>query len=248
MNNSNSFPTFIEINQPSTELAMSLSSFSHLLTGMATVADIKKQVATFMTVAKIARPVTVKIHSSSGGTGSGVIINRQEDTYTVLTANHVVESTGVKYSIHTNKGNNYAVTKVRKLQQHKSKTNLALVQFVSPYTHLTATLGSSDDALIGTDIYVSGYSKTICTEKQEFEKGVIIGRPNEKLLYYNAPTWRGMGGAPVFNASAQVVGIHIAGEVDLDSSIGCNMGFWTADKRLAQAVQATLPWLHLVDL
>ena len=220
---------------------MSLRFYFNLLTGKTTAADIKKQLVTLMTVAKIARPVTVKIQSSSGGSGSGVIVNRQEDTYTVLTANHVVESTGVKYSIYTNKGNNYTVTKVLKLQQHKSKTNLALVQFVSPYTHLIATLGSSDDSLIGTDIYVSGYSQTICTEKQEFEKGAIVGRPNEKLLYYNAPTWSGMGGAPVFNASAQVVGIHIAGEVDLDSRIVCNRAFWTGDKRLTQAVQASLP-------
>ncbi len=202
---------------------MSLSFYFNLLTGKTTAADIKKQLVTLMTVAKIARPVTVKIQSSSGGSGSGVIINRQEDTYTVLTANHVVESTGVKYSIHTNKGNNYTVTKVIKLQDHKSKTNLALVQFVSPYTHLTATWGSSDDALIGTDIYVSGYSKTLCTEKQEFVKGMIIGRPNEKLLYYKAPTWSSRGGTPVFNARAQVVGIHIAREVDLESRIGCNM-------------------------
>ncbi len=202
---------------------MGLSSYFNLLTETATVADIKKQLTTFMTVAKIARSVTVKIHSSSGSSGSGVIINRQEDTYTVLTTNHVVENIGIKYSIHINHGNNYAVTQVIKLQVGNSETNLALVKFVSPHTYLVAALGSSDDVLIGTDIYVSGYSQTLCTDKQEFEKGRIIGRSNEKLLYYNAPTWSGMGGAPVFNSIAQVVGIHIAGEVDLQSRIGCNI-------------------------
>ncbi len=202
---------------------MSLSSSSEFLTGKATPADIKKQLVTFMTVAKIARPVTVMIHSSSGSSGSGVIINRQDDTYTVLTANPVVESTGVKYFIHTNQGNNYAATKVMKLQQHKSQTNLALVQFDSPYTHPIATLGSSDDALIGTDIYVSGYFQTLHTKKQEFIKGRIVGRSNEKLLYYNAQTSSGMSGSPVFNARAQVIGIHLAGEVNLESRIGCNM-------------------------
>jgi len=209
MRNSNSLPTFIEVNQPSTELAMSLSSSSELLTRAATVTDIKKQLTTFMTVAKIVRPVTVKIRSSSGG-GSGVIINRQEDTYTALTANQVVETKGVKYSIRTNKGNEYAVTKVLKLPQGKSETDLALVQFVSPETYPVATLGNSDEALIGTDIYVSGYSQTICTEKQEFDKGIIVGYLNKQLLHYNAPTWSGMGGAPVFNASAQVIGIHLS--------------------------------------
>lgn len=199
---------------------MGLSS-SYLLSGTATAADIKKQLTTFMTVAKIARPVTVRIHSSSGG-GSGVIINRQDNTYTVLTANYVVESTSVKYSIHTNKGNNYAVTKVIKFQEGQSETNLALVQFFSPYIYPVATLGNSDEALIGTDIYLSGYSQTICTQRQEFEKGIIIGYLNKKLLHYNAPTCSGMGGAPVFNASAQVVGIHLAGEVDLEGRNGFN--------------------------
>lgn len=203
---------------------MSLSSRFHFLVGTPQVADIR-QLAAFMTVAKMARSVTVKIQRASGGGGSGVIVKRQDTIYTVLTANLVVNNTGVEYTIHTNQEKDYPVTKVLRLGQRESEPDLALVQFSSPDKYPVASLGNSDAGLIGTNIYVSGYPATISTQTEDFEftNGIIIDRPNGKLLRYYAVGLSGMSGAPIFNASVQVIGIHVAPKLDLDSRTGFNM-------------------------
>jgi hypothetical protein len=127
MKNCDSFSTLMEVNQTSIGLAMSLSLPSHFSNERATRASIQK-VAAVMTVAKMARPVTVKIDNASGSSGSGVIINRQGNIYTVLTASGVVEQTGIEYTIGTYKGNNYAVSNAIRLQQHQSEPYLGFAE------------------------------------------------------------------------------------------------------------------------
>ncbi len=219
MKNFNSFLTLGEINQSSTALAVSPSSPSSLPSGTVTFSD-RKQLIAFMAVAKIAHSVTVKIDNASGTSGSGVIINRQGNTYTVLTANHVVNSTSSEFTIHTNKGNDYAVTQVIRLQQCESDCDVAFVQFFSRDAYPVASFGNLNHVLVGTDIYVFGYPQAISTEKPEFEKGMIISHPSQELLRYNAPNLSGMIGAPVFNTNGQVIGIHLAREVDQEIGTG----------------------------
>ncbi|HEY9729190.1 MAG TPA: serine protease [Chroococcales cyanobacterium] len=213
MKNFDSTSTLMETNATPIELAMSLSSRSNVLTER--IARIQ-QVAAVMTVAKIARLVTVKIESAFGTHGSGVIINRQGNVYTVLTAHRVVEQTGIQYTIGTYNGNNYAVTKAINFQQRHNEPDLALVQFSSPNTYLVGPLGSSDHAGLGAEIYVAGYPQSMGTRTEEFEftNGMIIDRPTRKLLYYSAPIGGGMSGAPVFNASSQVIAIHVAKDLE----------------------------------
>lgn len=199
---------------------MSLSSPSHFWSEKPTGVDIN-QLTAIMTVTKVARSLTVRIHNSLGGSSSGVIVSRQDNHYTVLTAAHVVDDTdkGVQYTIHTHKNKKFPVNRVLGLQRPEGKLNLAIMQFYSAEAYPVATLGNSDDSLIGTNIYVSGYLQTFDTESQEFKftNGSIIDRPNEKLLYYHSPTWSGMNGAPLFNANTRVVGIHMATGFDLES-------------------------------
>jgi serine protease Do len=93
------------------------------------------------------------------------------------------------------------------------------VQFFSPDTYLVASLGSSDHALIGTEIYVAGYPQSIGTQRQEFQftNGMVIDRPNREVLHYSVPSWSGMSGAPIFNANGQVIAIHVARELEQES-------------------------------
>lgn len=216
MKNFDNTSTLMEANPTSIGLAMSLSSRSHVLTER--IARIQ-QVAAVMTVAKIARSVTVTIENTFGTSGSGVLINRKENVYTVLTAHCVVEKTGIQYTIGTHTGNKYAVTKAINLPQCHNEPHLALVQFSSPNTYLVAPLGSSDNAPIGADIYVAGYPCSMDTRTKDFEftNGMIIDRPTQELLHYSAPIGSGMSGAPVFNATSQVIAIHLTREVDRES-------------------------------
>ena len=196
-----------------------------LLAGTVTIAAIVTSPATTIAmtareVAQIAIPITVQINNDVVGGGSGAIIGRSGNTYTVLTANHVVKRPDLTYTIHTYTGKDYPVTQVQRLQRSDDDADLAIVTFESPDKYPIATLGNSDRAAIGDDIYVSGYpalgGRTGVQRDYEFSPGIVTSRPNNRpqgyTLRYNAVTVSGMSGGPVFDASGRVVGIHGQGE------------------------------------
>ncbi|MGL5079063.1 MAG: tetratricopeptide repeat-containing S1 family peptidase, partial [Waterburya sp.] len=62
-------------------------------------------------IAAIAEPVTVKIDNNLGiPGGSGVIIAKENNIYTVLTANHVVKNINIGYVIKTFDNQQHQVT------------------------------------------------------------------------------------------------------------------------------------------
>ncbi|MEP6519114.1 trypsin-like peptidase domain-containing protein [Microcoleus vaginatus] len=170
-------------------------------------------------VASIAGPLTVQINSSLGD-GSGVIIAKKGKTYTVLTVNHVVEKADVKYTVRTSKGKNYQATAVTRLQTAETDPDLAVVKFESPEEYPVATIADSDQAVIGTQIFVYGYPATgglFGAEREpELSPGLVTSRPGNRpegyTLRYQAVTWSGMSGGPVFDSEGRVIGLHGQGE------------------------------------
>ena len=170
-------------------------------------------------VASIAGPLTVQINSSLGD-GSGVIIAKKGKTYTVLTVNHVVEKADVKYTVRTSLGKNYQATSVTRLQTAETDPDLAVVKFESPEEYPVATIADSDLAVIGTQIFVYGYPATgglFGVEREpELSPGLVTSRPRNRpegyTLRYQAVTWSGMSGGPVFDSEARVIGLHGQGE------------------------------------
>ncbi|MEG4406976.1 tetratricopeptide repeat-containing serine protease family protein [Microcoleus sp. MON2_D5] len=170
-------------------------------------------------VASIAGPLTVQINSSLGD-GSGVIIAKTGKTYTVLTVNHVVEKADVKYTVRTSKGKNYQATSVTRLQTAETDPDLAVVKFESPEEYPVATIADSDQAVIGTQIFVYGYPATgglFGAEREpELSPGLVTSRPGNRpegyTLRYQAVTWSGMSGGPVFDSEGRVIGLHGQGE------------------------------------
>ncbi|EGK89119.1 tetratricopeptide repeat protein [Microcoleus vaginatus PCC 9802] len=170
-------------------------------------------------VASIAGPLTVQINSSLGD-GSGVIIAKTGKTYTVLTVNHVVEKADVKYTVRTSKGKNYQATSVTRLQTADTDPDLAVVKFESPEEYPVATIADSDQAVIGTQIFVYGYPATgglFGAEREpELSPGLVTSRPGNRpegyTLRYQAVTWSGMSGGPVFDSEGRVIGLHGQGE------------------------------------
>jgi serine protease Do len=155
-------------------------------------------------VANIAGPLTVQVNSAIGD-GSGVIIAKNGKTYTVLTVNHVVEKPDIKYTVRTSKGKNYQATSVTRLQTAPTDPDLAVVKFDSPEEYPVATIADSDQAVIGTQIFVYGYPAT----------GGLFGaerEPEGYTLRYQAVTWSGMSGGPVFDSEGRVIGLHGQGE------------------------------------
>ncbi|MEG5173111.1 tetratricopeptide repeat-containing serine protease family protein [Microcoleus sp. B3-D7] len=170
-------------------------------------------------VANIAGPVTVQVNSSLGD-GSGVIIAKNGKTYTILTVNHVVEKPDLKYTVRTSTGKNYQATSVTGLQTAETEADLAVVKFESPEDYPVATIADSDQAVIGTQIFVYGYPATgglFGAEREpELSPGLVTSRPRNRpegyTLRYQAVTWSGMSGGPVFDSEGRVIGLHGQGE------------------------------------
>ena len=110
-----------------------------------------------------AKQITVRIDSSSGGNGSGVIVAKQGNTYTVLTAAHVVcqkddssSCIDYNYDIVAPDGKKYPVDLDRVKRQEG--VDLAVVRFDSSEQYQIAELASypinKSDA-----VFVAGYPK-----------------------------------------------------------------------------------------
>lgn len=106
-------------------------------------------------VSEIANLVTVRILSESVS-GSGVIIQRQGQTYTVLTNNHVVADNQDKtYQVLTADGRTHIAKWLRSSQF--GKVDLALVQFTTSQTYRVAEIGNSNKLSVGDGVYAAGF-------------------------------------------------------------------------------------------
>lgn len=181
-------------------------------------------------IAQLAIPVTVQINGESAkatSSGSGFIIAKQGTTYTVLTCNHVVKDAQFTYKIRTNTGQDYAVTNIVILQKNDNQPDLAVVTFNSAESYPVVTLGNSDRAAVGSEIFVFGYPANVLNNKYgssrnfEFSPGFVTSRlnnhPRGYTLRYNAVTKGGMSGGPVFDSEGRVIGIHGEGDRDYDT-------------------------------
>jgi len=205
-------------------------SLTSILAGTVTVAGIVVFAAapvfakTPQEIAQLAISATVQINGKTTGSGTGFIIAKQGTTYTVLTANHVVADRDT-YTIRTNTNKDYQVTRSILLQKGQNAPDLAVVTFNSTQSYPVVTLGDSEQAVMGTEIFVSGYpanqrGNQFGTKRDYvFVKGNVISRlradyPNGYTLRYDAITKGGMSGGPVFDGEGRVVGVHAAGDID----------------------------------
>jgi tetratricopeptide (TPR) repeat protein len=160
----------------------------------------------------LARQVTVKIDGQAPG--SGVIIAKQGQTYTVLTAAHVVPSPD-EYEVITPDGQKHKIdfSQVKKLPN----TDLALVTFTSNQNYTPVSLGRSNQIQTNTPCYVSGFPSanpgSNTNPDYRFSDGTIEAqatrplRNGYALAYYNF-TFAGMSGGPILNQEGKLIGIH----------------------------------------
>jgi len=211
-------------------LTRGFDSLTHLLTGSATVAAIviSQSVAVYAKtgdeVYKIAVPVTVQINSDIGG-GTGVIIAKDGNTYTVLTNHHVVCepktfvnncNTNRSYNITTSQRKTYTANFVQPFQTNKNSPDLAILTFTTSDNYSAAILGDSNQLIEGTFIWVYGFpglgGRSGVEREPQFTQGAITSLPQRKpggyTINYSALTWSGMSGGPVFDSEGRVIGIH----------------------------------------
>jgi tetratricopeptide (TPR) repeat protein len=206
-------------------------------------------------VKAIAKAVVVEIKlQQNGSVGSGVIISRKGDIYTLVTNKHVVCGnqncsqlpSGESYSLGLADGQQYRVrgSSIRLLG---SDLDLAIIQFRSNRNYAVAKLAAPGSLKIDDDVYTAGFP--LEQLGFTFGEGQAIAVVNSRLknkkgdnvdgggytIVYNAFTLPGMSGGGVFSGNGQLVAIHGQGdkykentEIDnksrVDSKIGLNRG------------------------
>ncbi len=143
----------------------------------------------------------------SEGLGSGVIVGRDENTYYVLTNNHVIGQAD-SISVKLYKGESYTAEIVGR----DERKDLAMVSFVNEADLDVAVLGSSDELRVGDWVLAVGnplgYESTVTA-------GIVsaIGRngPSDNIsdfIQTDASINQGNSGGALVNLDGEVVGIN----------------------------------------
>jgi tetratricopeptide (TPR) repeat protein len=176
-------------------------------------------------VESIARATVVEIKlQKSPSVGSGVMIQRQGDLYTLVTNRHVVCGRGLcskpnsseKYTLTTGDGQKRQVSATAVKMLGKD-LDLAIIQFRSSQAYPVAKFATKN-LNIQDPVYTAGYP----LERPGFAfgsgKAIAIGQKRLRedgggyTIIYNAATLPGMSGGGVFDGNGELVAIHGQGD------------------------------------
>lgn len=183
-------------------------------TGVSLVLQAPAQAQSSEAASKAAQAITVRIEGATQG--SGVLVKREGNRYTVLTAWHVVrgQRAGEDLEIFTPDGQKHQFEQgsIKRL----GDVDLAVLTFSSTNSYEVAQVGDIKSVLMGNQVWVSGFplpSSAIPTRLLRFIKGDVIANatvaiPDGYQLLYDNQTLPGVSGGAVLNAQGQLVGIH----------------------------------------
>jgi tetratricopeptide (TPR) repeat protein len=160
-------------------------------------------------------PISAKIKELTvqiGGeaTGTGTIIERQGDVYTVITCWHVVQSLG-NYQVTTADGEKYQASEIKNLPN----IDLATVKFTSNKVYRVSQLGDSQKIVEGTDTYVVGYPDPfpgIPDRTFTFLRADVVSKLSKteqgyQIVHDNPSTPGGSGGG-IFDINGYLIGVN----------------------------------------
>lgn len=99
----------------------------------------------------VARSITVRVVGVDSA-GSGVLVARKGNTFTLLTSAHVFDSDDA-FTVIAPDGQTYPLSGI---QKHPTR-DLAIAQFTSPSNYATAQIGNSSTITEGTPVHIAGY-------------------------------------------------------------------------------------------
>lgn len=191
-----------------TVLTWSLSLLSGSLPPAAACAALPQVQAFAPTLKHHARQITVKVLTGDQWS-SGILIRRQESTYTVLTNQHVLR-VGQPYRVQTVDGKVYAA--VARPRGGSTNQDLATLTFQSERDYEIASLGTSRSLPAGTPVFAAGFpiegaSGFVFTTGQVSLMAPKALEGGYQLGYTNRIA-KGMSGGPVLNRQGEVIAIN----------------------------------------
>jgi len=195
-------------------LVVCIASISLTMSASAPVVSIPAPdyIAQSIPLAQKARSITVKVISQDF-LGSGILLRRNGQTYTVLTNAHVLQAGDPPYRIQTPDGKIYTANLPQRL--NFGKNDLAVLQFKSAGSiYAVASVGVPPTP--GNEVFAAGYPAVEeAGKKQSFafttgKVSLVLTKPLEGgyQLGYTNNIKNGMSGGPLLNRRGQVVGIN----------------------------------------
>ena len=159
----------------------------------------------------LAKSLTVKVLSQEV-LGSGILLQKQGEVYTIVTNAHVLRGGEPPYKIETPEGKIYpaVVVKTAKFEGQ----DLSLLQFRARANYAVAKIGQTPKA--GDEVFAAGFPFTASPTKDRgfvFRTGQVW-RVLDKALEggyqvgYTNDIEKGMSGGPLLNRRGEVVGIN----------------------------------------
>lgn len=163
-------------------------------------------------LAEQVRAITVKVKASYGQ-GSGILIKRQGQQYTVVTNRHVLTA-GTPYVIQTPDGRSHPATLVKNLNFRGN--DLAMLQFRAKANYAIAPLHPNRPLLAGSPVIAAGFPLDAAPTRASgllITIGTISLLPDKAFqggyqIGYTNLIRQGMSGGPLLNLRGEVVGIN----------------------------------------
>lgn len=157
---------------------------------------------------QLARAITVKVFSGDTW-GSGIVIQKQGQVYTVVTNDHVLVA-GNAHRIQTSDGRVYSARVIK--GDRFGGNDLGVLQFNSTAAYTVATLAASSSLQVGDEVLAAGFPIE-GNPGFSLAAGQISLLPEKALeqgyqLAYTNDIQKGMSGGPLLNQQGQVVGIN----------------------------------------
>ncbi|MDF5712148.1 MAG: serine protease [Nostoc sp. S4] len=158
-----------------------------------------------------AQAITVKVMSKEF-LGSGILLQKQESIYTVLTNAHVLRADDPPYQIQTPDGEIYTASLPRNTKF--GNNDLAILQFRSPKKiYRVASIASK--LMVGDEVFASGFYSQEDEDKHQFSftNGKVLLLLPKALdggyqIGYSNDIQKGMSGGPLLNCRGEVVGVN----------------------------------------
>jgi len=180
------------------------------------VSEVPAQAQSAEAVGKVAQAITVKIEGATQG--SGVLVERDGNRYTVLTAWHVVsgQKPGEELDIYTPDGQRHPVEQgsIKRL----GEVDMAVLTFIGTNSYELASVGDVKSVRSGDQVIVAGFPIS-GNGKLKYDAGKLVanaaaGVDQGYQLLYDNDTISGMSGGVVLSSNGLLIGMHGRGELD----------------------------------